>query len=153
MVTFENSISINRQVAEVFAFLSDFENIPKWNYYVLNVRKTSDGPEDVETTYHQVRRTDEQDFYIAEFEPNHEIAVRTLPGSSLQFERRFTLEAKEKTTRIIDEWKLDTGQPRLIEKLAISKIKSAVSENLIKLKELLETGSVMLQDGSKVRLS
>lgn len=152
MVAFENSISINRQAAEVFAFLSDFENIPKWNYYVLNVRKTSDGPEGVETTYHQVRRTDEQNFYIAEFEPDHKITVKTLPGSSLQFERQFTLEAKGRTTRIIDKWKLDTGQPRLIEKLAAGRIKSAVSENLNKLRELLETGSVTLKNGNKVNL-
>jgi uncharacterized membrane protein len=152
MVVFENSISINRPVAEVFAFLSDFENIPKWNYYVLKVKKTSDGPEDVETTYHQVRKTDEQDFRITEFEPNHKIAVRTLPGSSPQFERRFTLDAKGRTTQIIDEWKLDTGKPTLIEKLAVGKVKSAVAENLSKLKELLETGSVTLQDGRKVSL-
>jgi uncharacterized membrane protein len=152
MVVFENSISINRPVAEVFAFLSDFENIPKWNYYVLKVKKTSDGPEDVETTYHQVRKTDEQDFRITEFEPNHKIAVRTLPGSSPQFERRFTLDAKGRTTQIIDEWKLDTGRPALIEKLAVGKVKSAVAENLSKLKELLETGSVTLQDGRKVSL-
>ena len=35
MLAFENTIRIDRTVAEVFAFLSDFEHIPKWNYYVL----------------------------------------------------------------------------------------------------------------------
>ena len=152
MVVFENSISINRPIAEVFAFLSNFENVPKWNYYVVKVKKTSDGPEDIETTYHQVRQTDEQNFYITEFQPNHKIAVKTLPGSSPEFERRFTLNAKGKTTQIMDEWKLDTGKPLLIEKLAVGKVKSAVVENLGKLKELLETGSVTLQDGRKVKL-
>jgi len=152
MIVFENSISIERPIAEVFAFLSDFENIPKWNYYVLKVKKTSDGPEDVETTYYQVRQTDEQNFCITEFALNHKIAVRTLPGSSPQFERRFTLEAKGKTTQIRDEWKLDTGKPALIEKLALGKVRSAVAENLSKLKELLETGSVTLQDGRTVSL-
>ena len=38
MLEFENTVYIDRPVDEVFAFLSDFENIPKWNYYVLEVR-------------------------------------------------------------------------------------------------------------------
>jgi hypothetical protein len=61
MLEFENTIRIDRPVDEVFAFLSDFENIPKWNYYVLEVRQLSDNPVGVGTTYHQVRKTDEQD--------------------------------------------------------------------------------------------
>ena len=153
MIRFENSISIERPVAEVFAFLSDFENIPKWNYYVLEVRKISDGPVGVGTKYHQVRKTDEQVFQITEFKLNHKIAVKTLPESSLQFERRFTLQAEGSNTHIIDKWEeLDTGRPALIEKLAARKVKSAVAENLNKLKVLLETGRVTLQDGRKVSL-
>jgi uncharacterized membrane protein len=38
VLEFENTILIDRPTDEVFAFLSDFENIPKWNYYVLEVR-------------------------------------------------------------------------------------------------------------------
>ena len=41
MLEFENTIRIDRPVGEVFAFLSDFENIPKWNYYVLEVQHAS----------------------------------------------------------------------------------------------------------------
>jgi hypothetical protein len=42
---------------------------------------------------------------------------------------------------------LDTGKPALVEKLAGGNVKSAVTENLQKLKQLLETGKVILQDG------
>ena len=153
MIRFENSISIERPVAEVFAFLSDFENIPKWNYYVLEIKKISDGPAGVGTTYHQVRKTDQQVFQITEFKPNLKVSVKTLPKSSLQFERRFTLQAEGSKTHIIDKWEeLDTGRPSLIEKLIARRVKSAVAENLGKLKELLETGRVILQDGRKVSL-
>jgi uncharacterized membrane protein len=34
VLEFENTIPIDRPIDEVFAFLSDFENIPKWNYYL-----------------------------------------------------------------------------------------------------------------------
>ena len=149
---FENTIRIDRPLDEVFAFLSDFENIPKWNYYVLEVRQLSESPIGVGTTYHQIRKTDEQDFRIIEFEPNHSVAVKTLPHSSPSFERKFTLYAEGDTTHIRDEWKLDTGRPAILERLAGGKVKSAVAENLAKLKELLEEGRVVLQDGRRVSL-
>ena len=152
MLEFENIILIYRPTDEVFAFLSDFENIPKWNYYVLEVRRLSESPTDIGTTYHQVRKTDQQDFRIIEFEPNHTVAVKTLAQSSPSFERRFTLYEEGDTTRIRDQWRLDTGRPTVLERLARGRVKSAVAENLAKLKELLEEGRVILQDGRQVTL-
>jgi uncharacterized membrane protein len=152
VLEFENTIPIDRPIDEIFAFLSDFENIPKWNYYVLEVRQLSESPIGIGTTYHQVRKTDEQDFRIIEFEPNHSVAVKTLPQSSPSFERRFTLYEEGDTTRIRDQWKLDTGRPALLERLAHGRVKSAVAENLAKLKELLEEGRVILHDGRQVTL-
>jgi uncharacterized membrane protein len=152
VLEFENTIRIDRPVDEVFAFLSDFENIPKWNYYVLGVRQLSEGSMDVGTTYHQVRKTDEQYFRITEFEPNQKVAVETLPQSSPALQMRFTLYEEGDTTRIRDEWKLDTGRPAIFERLARGRVKSAVAKNLAKLKELLEEGRVILQDGRQVTL-
>lgn len=152
MLEFENTIRIDRPIAEVFAFLSDFQNIPKWNYYILEVRKLSDAPIGIGTTYHQVRKTDEQDFRITELDQNHTVAVKTLPQSSPGLEMRLTLYDEGGTTRIRDEWKLDTGRPALLEWLGARRVKSAVAENLAKLKELLEEGQVVLQDGRRVTL-
>ena len=152
MLEFENTIRIDRLIEEVFAFLSDFENIPKWNYYVLEVRQLSESPIGIGTTYHQLRKSDQQDFRIIEFEPNHTVALKTVPQSSPSFERRFTLYEEGDTTRIRDQWKLDTGMPALLERLARGRVKSAVSENLSKLKELLREGRVVLQDGREVTL-
>ena len=56
------------------------------------------------------------------------------------------------TTRLRDEWKLDTGRPAVLERLAGGRVKSAVAENLAKLKELLEEDRVILQDGRRVSL-
>jgi uncharacterized membrane protein len=152
MLEFENTIRIDRPVEEVFAFLSDFENIPKWNYYVLEVRQLSEGSIGVGTTYHQVRKSDQQDLRIIEFEPGHTVAVKTLPQSSPDLEMRFTLYEEGSTTRVRDKWKLNTGRPAIFERLAGGRIKSAVAENLAKLKELLEEGQVVLQDGRQVTL-
>ena len=153
MVEFENTILINRPTAEVFAFLSNFENIPKWNYFVLEVRKLSDGPVQVGTMYHQVRKTDEQDFRIIELEPDHKVTLKTSPQSFPDLEMKFTLDGGGNKTYIRDEWKLDTRLPVLLERIGSGKIKSAVAENLSKLKELLEEGRVVLQDGRQVFLT
>ena len=152
MLEFANTIYVDRPLAEVFNFLSDFENIPKWNYYVLEVTKISNGPIGIGTIYHQVRNIDEQDFRITSLEPNQTVAIKTLPQSSPDFEMRFSLHREGDTTSIQDEWKLETGLPALLERLAAGNIKAAVAENLTKLKELLEEGEVMLQDGRRARL-
>jgi hypothetical protein len=60
---------------------------------------------------------------------------------------RFILHEEGEGTIVLDQWKLDTRRPTLLEKLAAGRIKSAVAENLGKLKELLEVGRVTLQDG------
>jgi hypothetical protein len=116
------------------------------------VRKLSDGPIGVGTLYHQARKTDEQRFRITEFERNRKIVVKTLPQSRPQLERSFTLSEEDGATRIRDEWKLNTGIPGLLEKLGAGRVKSAVAENLAKLKQLLEQGQVVLQDGRRVAL-
>ena len=75
------------------------------------------------------------------------MAVKTVPQSSPGLEMRLTLYEEGGTTRIRDEWKLDTGMPALLEWLGARRVKAAVAENLTKLKELLEAGRVVLQDG------
>jgi hypothetical protein len=43
MASFENTVTIRRPIAAVFAFLADFENIPAWNYAIVETRKVSPG--------------------------------------------------------------------------------------------------------------
>lgn len=151
MMEFENTILIQRPIEEVFAFVSDFENVPKWNYYVTHVRQISEGPLGEGTIYHQIRKNDQQDFTITDYKPNHAVAVETMPGSQPEFWRRLVFEPSGNGTRIKDQWRLDLGQNRLVERLAGGRVKAAVADNLGKLKELLETGQTRLQDGRTVK--
>jgi uncharacterized membrane protein len=152
MLEFENAVRIDRPIEDVFAFLADFENIPKWNYYVVDVKKISHGPVSVGSRYHQVRKTDEQTFRLISFEPGRLIEAKTEPGSLPQLEMRFVVQPEEGKTLLRDQWKLATGKPAILEKLAARSIKSAVAENLGKLKQLLENGWVILQDGRRMTL-
>jgi uncharacterized membrane protein len=79
MLHFKNKLEINRPVADLFSFISKFENMPNWNYFVLEVRKLSEGSIGLNTTFRQVRKTDTQGYRITEFEPNSRVTVETLP--------------------------------------------------------------------------
>lgn len=147
MFSFENTMLIYRPVKEVFAFLADLSNVPKWNYYVLSVSPTSPEHVSLGSTYHQIRRDDEQDLRITQLEPNRSLVVETIPPSKPEMRREITFEVQGDSTRIIDKWQLDMGVPKLLEPLAANRAKSGVRENLKKLKVLIETGKVTLQDG------
>jgi len=51
MATFQNTVTIRRAIDDVFAFLADFENLPTWNYAIVETKKTSPGPVGVGTTF------------------------------------------------------------------------------------------------------
>jgi hypothetical protein len=44
VATFENTVMVRRPIEEVFRFLSDFENVPKWNYAIVETHKACEGP-------------------------------------------------------------------------------------------------------------
>lgn len=152
MIKFENSISIDRPIEQVFKFIANFENTPKWNYYVLDVEQLNPGTIREGTKFHQIRKSDEQTYQIIKYNPNHLVTIKTTPDSSPQFVMKFSLQSENGATVVKDEWQLETGQPALLERLAAWKIKSAVAENLNKLKQLLEAGKVTLQDGRTAHL-
>ncbi len=100
-IAFDNEIIIYRPINEVYAFLSDFENMPKWNYYLLSVKKTSTGDLGVGTTFHQIRKNDNQHYRIIELNYPDTIAIETLPPER-KLLMRFKLISTGQQTRIID---------------------------------------------------
>ena len=52
---FENTVTVNVPVDEVFAYLAQPENLPRWNYALDTTEQTSPGPIGVGTTYRQTR--------------------------------------------------------------------------------------------------
>lgn len=74
---FEATIEIDRPVAEVFAFLADGENDPKFSPRVQRIEKTTDGPTSVGTVYRSTVKdaglTTRREFKITEFVPDSRI--------------------------------------------------------------------------------
>ena len=70
---FEGTAHIDRPVGEVFAFLADGENDPKFSPRVLEIAKTTDGPPGVGTVYASTVKDagmkTKREFKITEFAP------------------------------------------------------------------------------------
>jgi uncharacterized protein YndB with AHSA1/START domain len=152
MIEFENTETIARPLDEVFEFVSDPENFPKWNYFVTSVSPITPGERRQGTRYLQVRKSDRQELQISALEPNRRVRIETIPPSQPEVRREMEFRGDEERTSIVDKWEMETGRPTFLERLARSRIKSAVRANLGKLRILLETGSVRLQDGRLVEL-
>jgi uncharacterized protein YndB with AHSA1/START domain len=152
MIEFTTHVEIRRPPQEVFDFVLDFENAPKWAYFVTAVKKRSSGPIGLGTVFHQTRKIDQQEYRITDVDPGRSVEVTTTPGSSPAFTRRLELEPAPTGTQLNDHWNLQTGRHPLLERLAARQIAAAVTENLGKLKQLLETGTTQLQDGRTTKL-
>ena len=51
MITFETGVRIKRPIEEVFSYVSDPLNFPRWNSAVRTLRKTSTGEDGVASRY------------------------------------------------------------------------------------------------------
>lgn len=153
MVRLINRIKINKPIKEVYKFLSKPENIPLWNYYVKKVypiETTKDG----KTIYNQVRKTDSQRIIIEEKKSLNILIISTIGDSKIKFKRTIELKkVKESSCWFEDRFDVDLGTNKLFQKFYRLKMQHAVKENLIKLKELLETGITLLQNGKKSEVS
>lgn len=80
----ERSVVIDRAPEEVFAFVADLRNDPRWNSAIDEVRQTSEGPPGVGTTFRTVARflgrrfeTPEE---VTEYEPDRKLSTEVTSG-------------------------------------------------------------------------
>jgi uncharacterized protein YndB with AHSA1/START domain len=70
---FEATVVIDRPIEEVFAFLADGENDPKFSPRVLEIEKATDGPPGVGTVYSSTVKDagvkTKREFKLTEFDP------------------------------------------------------------------------------------
>jgi hypothetical protein len=140
-VKFTNTITIDRRLPEVFAFLAHFENLPLWNYAIGETQKISHGAVGVGSRYRQTRTLparSEETFEVTEFENDHRLSIRGALGP-FHSEVTYLLAPAENGTVLTNTMKLQPSGPmRLVAPLVASGIKSAVAANLGVLKQLLE---------------
>jgi uncharacterized protein YndB with AHSA1/START domain len=83
---FGATTTIDRSVEEVFAFLADGENDPKFSARIVEIEKTTDGPPGVGTVYASTAKDGgikaKHEFEITEFEPSTKIRWKELSRST-----------------------------------------------------------------------
>ncbi len=144
MATFQNNLTIQRPIQEVFAFLVNFDNVPTWNYAIVQTRKTTPGPVGVGTTYRQIRsipRRSEEEFEVTAFEPPVRLEIDGRIGP-LTATLGYLLAPRGDGTHLTNAVALEpaSGALRLAAPLGASRIRAAVAANLGKLKQTLEAG-------------
>ena len=88
MANIEVSIVIDRPLDEVFAYLADEENNVNWRSGMVDVRRTSEGPVGVGTTYrivnHVMGRRIEGEAEVTQFELNRKYATTNKSGPRIE---------------------------------------------------------------------
>ena len=141
MESFTNVVTIDRPVADVFAFVSDFENVPRWNYAISATSKASPGPVAVGTVFvqrRQIPKPSEERFTVTDLAPDRRVAVE---GTLGPFAARLSYEFEPagEGTVLTNAVELEMGGAlRLVGGIAASRVKAAIAENLGVLKQLLE---------------
>jgi hypothetical protein len=143
MQTFQNTVTIARPASEVFAFLADLRNIPRWNYAIARTVPTSPGSARAGATYRQTRtvpRHSEESLQITVFQPPTRLAVQGQLGP-YRATASYLLEPVQGGTQLTNDVELEPipALLRPIGPLAVPRVKAAVAHNLGTLKELLES--------------
>ena len=100
MVKIEGSVMIDRPVEEVWKFISDISNLPKWEPAILEVRPTSAGPIGVGSTIEIRRKNMTIPQRITEYEPNRKFTFVVTSGPAKGTTGTYSVEKIEEKTRI-----------------------------------------------------
>lgn len=141
MATFEHSAEIHRPVDEVFAFLAEPANLPRWQTSPLDVRPHRRGPlrPGVEVT--EVRRflgrVMETTWICTEHRPSLRSVIESEEGP-VPFRGTWELEPAGGATRFT--WRLEAGglAARAAGSLVAHATRRELAANTLRLKELLE---------------
>jgi uncharacterized protein YndB with AHSA1/START domain len=142
MIAFETHVRINRPIDEVFAYVSDPLNFPRWNSAVQGVRKTSAGENGVAATYEMERTLPSgravNKLEVVTSERPREFVIRTTEGPTpFLYRYQFSAENDETVMQLDAEVEL-AGAAGLLPQFAGRVIKNGVDDNFATLKQTLE---------------
>jgi len=140
----ESSVTINRSTTDVFNFLLDGANNPRWRPGVLDIQHDAATPAGLGAVYKQGLKGPggriDGDYKVTRLEPNHLIEFQVITGPARPT-GTYTLEPAGSGTRV--SFVLDfqpKGLARLMDGMIGKTMQSEVG-NLSNLKTVLESGA------------
>jgi uncharacterized protein YndB with AHSA1/START domain len=142
VIAFETDVRIDRRIEEVFAYVSDPLNLPRWNSAVQAVRKTSAGDNGGASTYVMKRELPTgravNELEVVASEPPRKFAIRTTAGPTpFLYRYQFSAENGETVMKLEAEVELP-GAAAFLPQLARRLVKKGVDDNFATLKQILE---------------
>jgi uncharacterized protein YndB with AHSA1/START domain len=121
MIDRSDSVTINRPVEEVFAYVTDTSNDPAWHTDILEARRTSEGPVGIGTTWHlrfkPAMGVSEGETEVVAFEPNRKEVQQGVMGP-MQPTLTYLFEPADRGTRFTRRVQIKvSGVMRLMEPL------------------------------------
>ena len=143
MINVQESIVINRPVDEVFAFVANFENHPKWESNFQKVKLLSSTPSGVGTTYQCDMKlpgqTATSKFEITEYEVNKKIAFEGEPAGPAKPDGSFLFDAVPGGTKVtLLPRPTFRGLFKLLEPMMAGYVRKQNRDHLNSLKRILE---------------
>jgi len=145
MLTVEHSIEINKPVEQVWDFLTDFQNTPKWDIGVLETRQTSAGAAGLGTTFQNIGpflgQTAVREYKVTEYEPKNKVTVKLMTSSkSIQnAEVCYVFEPAKNGTKLTFMGSVEfRGLFKLIQPILLQRAKRDGQGDLSNLKRLIE---------------
>ena len=146
MISYQNKVTINRPVQDVFRVAADTKRYAEW-MDVKTSRLVTDGGEHVgargEFTMSKGPIKAPVGYEITEWAPDEKYSFRTLPDSPIYWEGTFAFEsAGEARTEVTGTGQLQLGGlMRLLEFVMAGEVRSGEKAELERLKRVLEAGS------------
>ncbi len=144
----EHSVIINLPPEEIFAYMSDLENMVDWSSVVISARKILPGAINVGATvrgtFRLLGRWLDVSFEIVECKPNRYLTIKSISGvAPCLFYYRFD-PVEDGRTAVSQEIiiHLTAGFLGLPESVVTSVIRRQIVYDLLTLKDLLEAGAV-----------
>jgi uncharacterized membrane protein len=145
----EESVTINRPIAEVYRFWRDFENLPRFMNHLDSVAMREEGISHWVATGPAGTRVEWDARIINEID-NRLIGWQSLEGSTIATAGSVNFDQTEHGTRVRVHLQYDPPAGRLgalVAKLFGEEPKQTVREDLRRFKRLLETGEIPTTEG------
>lgn len=144
-MSFQISLDIDRSPAEVFAYIADFRNMPKWYEAVEDVTVAASAPLGIGARFHMVRSLPggpaHNDVEITSYRPDGEVTFASINGPT-PFQYRYEFQPTGTGTRLTLDGDISaeglSGPAGHLGGLAGRLFKQGMKKNLNVLKKILE---------------
>jgi carbon monoxide dehydrogenase subunit G len=145
MINFEIGILIDRPVQEVFIFLSNPLNLPKWQTMIAKIDPVSEGPVQVGSKFNihseMLGRKIDGVMEITEYDPPDKFGFKNVAGP-IQVRATATLKPVGTGTKVTLTAQGEPGGVfKLAEGVLAKQVQSQMEDNLKCLKSVLESGA------------